>query len=262
MKRSKRDRSETVEKKQYFVHGTVTEVSGKELSGAEVIVSWQRMRERLQLGKGRSSEEGRYQIRYSLPEDVLGQVLIVVEVRSKRLSVPLESPLTPVQPDLQIDLAVQPRDSSEFATLLRAIEAQLDRIPLLDVVENAEHHDISFLAQETGKSTEQIMRIVVAARLEEAYSIPAAAFYAFLRQRVPVALPSPLLDATQDFTLIDALVARVASLIFSLSADVQNRALTAAVGQNFIGPQFGAQIAELVASCKLCARATCSISPT
>src|SRR5262249_54375363 len=66
------------------------------------------------------------------------------------------------------------------------------------------------------------------------------------RQRVPAALPSPLLDASQDFTLIDALVARVASLIFSLSADVQARTVTAAVGQNLIGPQFGAQIAELV----------------
>jgi hypothetical protein len=243
MKRGKRKPSE---KKQYLVHGTVTEARRKELSGAEVIVCWQRMRKRLQLAKGRTSEEGRYQIRYRLPEDVLGQVLIIVEVRSKRLRAPLESPLTPVQPDLQIDLAAEARDSSEFATLLRAIKTQLDHIPLLDVVEDAQHHDISFLAQETGKGTEQIMRIVIAARLEAAYSIPADVFYAFLRQRIPAALPSPLLDATQDFTLIDALVARVGSLIFSLSPDLQSHVLTAAVSANMIGPHFTAQIPELV----------------
>src|SRR6266566_1248895 len=246
MKRANRERSKTSEKKQYLVHGTITEVSGKELSGADIIVWWQRMRKRVQLGKGRTSEEGGYRIGYRLPEDVLGQVLIVVEVRSKRLHAPLESPLTPAQPDLQIDLAARPRDTSEFATLLSVIKPQLERIPLLDVVENAQHHDVSFLAQETGKSAEEIMLIVLAARLEAAYSIPAAAFYAFLRQRVPAALPSPLLDASQNFTLIDALVARVASLIFSLSADVQSRALTAAVSRNLIGPELGAQIAELV----------------
>src|SRR5438876_858302 len=229
MKRGNRKLSKASEKKQYLVHGGVADASGKELSGAEVIVWWQRMRKRLRLAKGRTYEESRYRIRYRLPEDVLGQVLIIIEVRSKRLHAPLESPLTPVQPDLQIDLEAEARDSSEFARLLRTIKAQLERIPLLHVVEDAEHHDISFLAQETGKSTEQIMRIVIAARLEAAYSIPADVFYAFLRQRIPAALPSPLLDATQDFTLIDALVARVGSLIFSLSAALQSHVLTAAV---------------------------------
>jgi hypothetical protein len=204
------------------------------------------MRKRVQLAKGRTSEEGGYRIRYRLPEDILGQVLIVIEVRSKRHRVLLESPLTPVQPDLHIDLAAEPRDSSEFATLLRMIKAYLDHIPLLDVVEDAEHHDVSFLAQETGKSTEQIMCIVIAARLEAAYSVPADVFYAFLRQRIPATLPIPLLDASQDFTLIDALVARVGSLIFSLSADLQSRALTGAVNANLIGQQFKAQIAKLV----------------
>jgi hypothetical protein len=246
MKEEKRRRARASEKRQYLIHGTVTDADGKELSGAEVVVSWQRMRERVALGKGRTSEEGGYTIRYNLPEDVLGTVLIVVEVHSKWLHSLLESALTPVQAELQIDLAVQPRDASEFATLLRAIARQLNDVPLLDVVENAEHHDISFLAQETSKSEEQIMRIIVAARLAEAYSIPAAVFYAFLRQRIPPSLPKPLLDAAQDFTLIDALVARIASLIFGLSAEVQSRTLTSGVNDKLIGPQFMSRIPELV----------------
>ncbi len=122
----------------------------------------------------------------------------------------------------------------------------LDNLSLLDVVESEEHHDISFLAKETGKSTEQIMRVVVSARLEAAFGIPAAAFYAFIRQRVPAALPSSLLEASQGFTLIDALVHRIGSLIFTLAPDVQKRTLETAVKQNLVGPQLAAQIPDLV----------------
>ena len=79
-----------------------------------------------------------------------------------------------------------------------------------------------------------------------AFKIPAPAFYAFLRQQVPAALPSPLLDASQNFILIDALVHRIGSLIFSLSAQVQTQTLTAAVALDQIGSQFTTQIPQLV----------------
>ncbi len=101
-----------------------------------------------------------------------------------RFDVPPESLPTAAQPDLPIDLEAQPRDGSDFATLVRAIKPLLDNLSFLDVVESGQHHDISFLAQEPGKSAEQIMRVVVAARLEAAFDIPTADFYAFVQQRV------------------------------------------------------------------------------
>ncbi len=228
------------------VHGTVTGLNGKELCGATVMVWWQRIREPLLLADGRTSEEGQYDLRYRVPDDAPARVLIVVEARAEQLDAPLTSPVTQAQPELQIDLHAQPRDQSEWATLLRAIEPLLDHLPLQEVVESAQHRDITFLAQELNQSPEQIMRVVVASRLGAAYNVPAAAFYAFLRQRVPSTLPNPLLDASQDFTLIDALVGRVASLIFGLVADAQTRALTSAVDRKLIGSQFQALIPKLV----------------
>ncbi len=230
----------------YQVHGTVTGRNGKELSNAIVMLWWQRIREPLLLAEGRTSEEGRYHLPYRLPDDAPGRVLLVVEARAKQLDAALASPVTPAQPDLQIDLHAQPRDPSEWDTLLRAIEPLLDRLPLRDVVESAQHRDITFLAQELNQSPEQIMRVVVAARLEVAYDVAGAVFFAFVRQRVPSTLPSPLLAASQDFTMIDALVARVGSLVFGLSPDAQARTLAAAVAQNLIGRQFQERIQELV----------------
>jgi hypothetical protein len=115
-------------------------------------------------------------------------------------------------------------------------------------VEDRAHQDISFLARELNQSTEAIIRVAISARLAAAYQdIPAPAFYAFLRQRVPANLPSPLLDATQSFTLADPLVKNIASLIFGLSGRLQSETLTSAVALGFIGQRFTAEIPHIVA---------------
>jgi hypothetical protein len=246
----KRDGDDTRKRKSerpdYHVHGTVTGRDGKEVSGAKVTVWWKRIRKSLPLASGRTSEKGGYRLRYRPPEDAPVPLLVIVEARSERLGPPLVSAATQAQKDLEINLQAQAADQSEFTVLLKAMKPLLDRLPLLDVVESPEHQDISFLAQELGKTTEQIMRVVVAVRLEAAFGVPAAAFYAFLRQRVPSGLPSPLLDASNNFTLIVPLVQNIGSMIFALSADVEQRTLTAAVALDLIGPQFTKDIPALV----------------
>jgi len=230
----------------YRVLGTVTDAGGREIAGAEITLWQQKIRSRRRLMTGRTSKEGEYRLSYRPPDDVPGRLLIIVEARSNRLRAPLESPVTPAQQVLRIDLQATPPDQSEYGLLLRAIGPALENLTLLDVVENDEHHDISFLAEEIGHEAEEIMRAVVSARLEAAYGVPAVVFYAFLRQNVPAALPAPLIDASQSFTLIDALVRRIGSLILALSVDVQTSTLEAAVSQNLIGVDLAAQIPELV----------------
>ena len=164
---------------------------------ARVVVWWQHIRERAELAAGETSENGRYHLSYQIPENAPQPVLLVVEALSDHLDEPLPSPLTQAQPDLEIDLNFEPPDQSEWATLVRSIEPLLNGVTLAELVENSTHQDISFLARELGTDTETIMRVAVSARLEAAFDIPAPAFYAFLRQQVPAALPSPLLDASQ-----------------------------------------------------------------
>src|SRR5260370_1292398 len=67
---------------EYTIHGTVTDADGQELSYAEVTVWWQRIRERVPLATGDTSEEGHYHLSYRPPDDAPGKLLIVVEVRS------------------------------------------------------------------------------------------------------------------------------------------------------------------------------------
>ena len=235
------------QEQRYHVSGTVTGTDGAPLAHARVVVWWQQLRTRTELAAGETNRQGHYRLSYALSKARAQPLLVVIEARSEHLDAPLFSPPTKAQPELTVDLAVGPADHSEWAMLTTAIEPLLNGVKLDELVEDKTHQDLTFLASELGKDTETLMRIAVAVRLQDAFELPAPAFYAFLRQRVPAALPSPLLDASQSFTLIGPLVQNIGSLIFALSADVQTQTLTAAVALELIGPQFTDQIPALVA---------------
>ena len=232
--------------KTHEVYGTVTGRNGIPLHDARVVVWWQHMRGRTELAAGHTAESGNYRLRYEVRDDAPQPLLVVVEALSEFLDAPLLSLLTQATQSLEVNLAFESADQSEWAKLARGIEPQLDGIKLSELVENSTHQDLSFLSKEINTSMEALMRVAVSARLEAAFNIPAPAFYAFLRQQVPSALPSPLLDASQNFTLIAPLVQSIASMIFALSAQTQTQMLTAAIALDYIGPQYTKQIAQLV----------------
>ena len=231
----------------YVVHGTVTAADGTPVQRADVKVWRQRIRSRAVLVSGHSARDGSYRLTYQPPANLVGKLLIVVEASASMLSGPIELALTEAQPDLQVDLHPPIADQSEFSRLSQDSVALLDGLGLADLVENDVHQDLSFLARELGKNPEDIMRLVVSARLETAFSISAAAFYAFLRQHTPTALPDPLIDASEGFRLIEALVQHIGSLLFGLSGQVQTDVLTSAIALGLIGPQYAAQIPDIMA---------------
>ena len=230
----------------YKVHGVVTGHDSRPLPGARIIVWLQHIRDRRELAAGETDECGRYEIDYEASTNEHLPVLIVIEALSEFLDAPLFSRQTLAQPDLQIDLHYQSPDQSQWTNLVKQIEQLLNGLKLDEVVENSTHQDLSFLARELGKSTEALMQVAVSARLETAFSIAAPVFYAFLVQQVPSSLPAPLLDASQNFTLIDALVQNIGSLIFTLAPDVQTSTLTSAVALDIVSPRFTHRIPDIV----------------
>ena len=53
----------------YQVKGTITGPEGRGVSGADVNLWWQRIRERSPLAEGKTAEDGTYLIRYNVPID-------------------------------------------------------------------------------------------------------------------------------------------------------------------------------------------------
>jgi len=230
----------------YSVRGRVTDADNNPVSHTEVFVFWQHIRQTVLLGKAHTSESGEYKISYDIPKNPPGVVLIFVETILPYHEEKVKSELTVARPELEIDLHASEKDTSEFALLLRSVLPLLEGLPLAEVVETTEHQDITFLAKETNKTKEQIIRLVIAERLGLAYQLPAAAFFAFLFQRIPSSLPSPLFDATEDFTLIDGLVQRIGSLTFALSSSVQQATLEKAIQKNIIGKRFAKNLPEIL----------------
>ena len=73
---------------------------------------WQRIRERVRLAQGKASEEGAYSLRYRIPDDAPGKILVVVkEATGGTLAQPLESAQTAAAPDLTINLNAPSRGS-------------------------------------------------------------------------------------------------------------------------------------------------------
>lgn len=129
------------EEKHFEVHGHVTGRNGRPLHGTRIVVWWAHIRERMELVSGETLEDGRYRIRYRIPEQATQPILLVVEASSEHLRAPLVSSLTEAQPDLKIDLRYEPHDQSEWVTLLRGIEPLLDGLKLSELVENSTHQD-------------------------------------------------------------------------------------------------------------------------
>ncbi len=235
------------EPESYAVHGTVTGKEGRPVPHAHVFVWRKLIRDRVELAAGDTNEHGEYRLRYR-PEDHCERLLVEVEARSEEFDEPLRSNVVPAQAELQIDLRLETPDTSEWATLTAAMRPALEGLKLSSLVENDDHQDVSFLALELGKSVETVMNVLVSARLEAAFGVAAPAFYAFVRQRVPSAIPTPLLEASANFTLIDALVHRIGSLVLALAPQVQTQAIIRAIALDLIGPQYTPQIPELVAA--------------
>lgn len=228
------------------VHGVVTDANGEGLEGVSIAVMWQRIRERVPLARGRTSEAGHYSVHYRIPENARGKVLLVVEASGDGLPATLQSPQTVAASDLTINLNVAPADPSQHGALLAAVTPLLQGMSLLDLVENDEHRDISFLSSETGAGTEQVMRLVVAAHLEKAFKITDQAWFAFLVSRIPASLPTSLLVASQKFTLIDVLVAHVGALIAGVDAAQQTSTLQRAIASGVIAQSVSSQIDRIV----------------
>jgi hypothetical protein len=229
---------------QYHVSGLVAE-GGKGLAGATVTLFWQQLRNRATLATGQTDADGNYSLTYAPPADQKGKILVLAEAKTSTGDNPVDSKTYVIAPEMKINLDFQP-DGSEYTGLLLALTPQLGAKHLTDLAEDEQNQDVSFLARQISQPSAQVMRMVTASMLEAAQGLAAPVFYAFLRLEIPNAIPGDLLTASDNFKAMPALLTKLASLIFTLSADTQRQTLETAIARKLIAAGFTAQLPAIL----------------
>lgn len=83
--------------------------------------------------------------------------------------------------NITIEIAITP-EVVEYNYILKEIEFLISKVSIIDLQENDEHRDITFLSKETEIPAKKIEYLVVAHRLQAKSKIDAAFFYALLRK--------------------------------------------------------------------------------
>ena len=127
------------------------------------------------------------------------------------------------------------RGASLHETALAAVGAA-GAADVTTLVENADRHDVTRVAQLAGLTQDDVMRLILAARAGEQLGgqLDAAVCFAFLAQSLPSSLPDDLLAQTHEWTLIDQLTDLAASGIAATEPELAATALDSALAQNLV----------------------------
>lgn len=230
---------------QPVVTGQVVDSFSRPVSGAVVRVVWPRLRDELLLAEVQTSQRGEFRLELKLPDDVPtdARVHVVALVptdasttdalesssSSRRQQRPptltddkrgLETRTLALPLDELVGLTLRLRSpvADEHSRLMRQARAALGGITFDELREDAKQQDISRLAAMLGTHPEKTMGLVMAARVAERLDLPDAAVHALLTD-IASGVPTSLLEASDDFAMIDALTAHVADAISTIDPE-------------------------------------------
>jgi hypothetical protein len=175
----------------YAVAGKVTDGDGLPLAQARVRLFDCDLRSSRQIGEGDTDATGAYRIGYETNE-LLGAGKVAdlrVEVQSADGATLLSSPIVfNASRQETINLALggtAHAKPSEFTSVSERVTPLLGKLTALELEESSEHHDLSFIAGQTGLAMERLGYWVLAARLASTTELPPELFYGLFRTGVP-----------------------------------------------------------------------------
>jgi len=209
----------------FIVQGQVRRADGSVLASAPVLAVDKDLRHEEPLGDALTDNCGRYKIIYTADQirrAEKGSADLIVRVLNRDGTVLIASPIVfNASPVATVDLTVggEYQGPSEYDQLLNEITPLLEDLPLAEVTEDDEHHDITFLAGETGEDPQHIAFLILAHRLARQTELPPEAFYGLFREKLPVTLPTLLAQGRDQWQ--EALQAALRDNIISLRLRAQ-----------------------------------------
>ncbi len=235
------------------VFGMVRNGFGEPLDGVLVQAFDRDLRSEQLLGST-TTQAGNYEIRYTQDQfrnaekgqaDLVVKVLRVTGEELHKTAIRYN---VPAEAEVNINLqGVDYKGPSEWETLTATLTPLLEDVAPLDLREDDQFQDVSFLAGETGTSRETIAAWVVCFRLadktarEQAALLPEV-FFGFLRQGQPALVADSLL---QDLQVADHLALtedKILRALARIAPDQQQALLTKALADALIPARVGADL--------------------
>jgi peptidoglycan hydrolase-like protein with peptidoglycan-binding domain len=128
--------------------------------------------------------------------------------------------------------------ASDFEVTNQTIQKAIGNKSIVDLHETANEKQVSQLAFQTGLSTDDIMRLILAYRVANTVNVAnplsPEVFYGFIRQNFPPNLPGDLLRGTSDWETIEQMTELAATGIVLMSDQLQQGALDTALSENLV----------------------------
>ncbi|MEU5296204.1 neuraminidase-like domain-containing protein [Streptomyces umbrinus] len=240
------------------VSGTVRDQHGQLLTGVKVKAFDRDMRSDQPLGTKPVGADGRYEIPYrdnDFKAAEKGSADLVLEVVNASGSVLFRSPVYYNAPaDFEVDLALEGAvhsGPSEWEVRTGALRPLLGNVNPIDLREDDQHQDVTFLAGETGYTALEIGTWAACWRLAnraalDGTPLPAEAFFAFLAQGEPSifreSLRADLQHPERLVLLEDALLRALSTMVRQRQRDL----LVKAVEDNLVPANLSDRIDEFL----------------
>jgi hypothetical protein len=188
----------------YKVSGFIYDSANKPFPGVIVQACDKDLRNKELLGEEITNEKGYYEIHYNASQFRRAEKKMAdleVQVLDPNRTTLVSSEIFFNAPTEQtINLVIgggELRGSSEYEELLNEILPLLDGLSFLDLKEDEEHQDFTFLTQETGQPRNRIEFLPLAFEFAQQTDLLPEVFYGLFRQNLPIDLPSLLAQHPQ-----------------------------------------------------------------
>src|SRR5579884_3418336 len=234
----------------YSVEGHVTDLDGEPMPTATVVVLNVNLRSSKELQRTVTDATGFYHISYTTdafsPDHSVAD--LQVELLNGDGKAIFTSPITFNAPrQTIIDLALggpQREQPSEHSTLVATMRPLLGNLSAIDLKEDTQFRDLTFLSGETGIDKARVALWSVAAHVANNTKLPPELFYALLRRNVPADATTIALASSTQGTDLAANAQHLQEAILSTTPSVLEKALDSAIADNVIPASYAGRVKE------------------
>lgn len=228
------------------VHGIFVDADGAPIVGAAITLFAQRVRDRSPLATTKTDGMGAFLLTYqrTTPFHLVVQAL-GADGRVVAESAVFFDALANVEIDLTTAQGGVVPTPSAYAVLGGKIASQLLKVPLADLKQNKDNHELDFVAKAIAAPFTDVAHLYIARRLAGPNKLSEITLFGIFSQGIPAPLDTALAELP-DAGIDDAFIAQILAGVLAHSSSSLALALSAALAANVLPATFAAkQAAEL-----------------